>query len=63
MDKFFFFIIAYEATLKRVYYYLERQNIVLQAENPTYKSLIYEDDELENIRILSKAVCAHIYVY
>lgn len=45
-----------EATLKRVYYYREQQKLVLVAENPKYEPLVYVNEELENIRILGKAV-------
>lgn len=45
-----------EATLKRVYYYKEQDKIVLVAENPKYEPLVYVNDELEDIRILGKAV-------
>ncbi len=43
-----------EATLKKVYKYPNR--IELRAENPTMKPLEYEGEELNNIRILGKAV-------
>ena len=45
-----------EATLKRVYYYRDENKLVLQAENPKYRPLVYVNEELENIRILGKAV-------
>ena len=47
-------LIDNEATLKRVYKYDNR--IELRAENPTFKSLSYEGDQLADIRILGKAV-------
>ena len=56
-------IIGDEATLKRVYFYPEKQKLILQAENPKYEPLIYEADELQNIRILGKAVDAHINIH
>lgn len=56
-------IIGDEATLKRVYFYPEKQKLILQAENPKYEPLIYEADELQNIRILGKAVGAHIDIH
>lgn len=49
-------IIEDEATLKRVYYYPEKNKLVLQAENPAYEPLIYSGEELNTIRILGKAV-------
>ena len=52
-------IIGDEATLKRVYWYPEKKKLVLQAENPKYEPLVYIDDELEEIRILGKAVAFH----
>ena len=49
-------IIDNEATLKRVYYYPERNKLVLSAENPMYEPLVYINEELNSIRILGKAV-------
>lgn len=49
-------IIGDEATLKRVFYYPERGKLVLQAENPKYEPLVYVGEELDEIRILGKAV-------
>ena len=49
-------IINDEATLKRVYYYPESQKLVLTAENPAYEPFVYTGAELENIRIIGKAV-------
>ncbi len=49
-------IIGEEATLKRVYYYPEKGKLVLQAENPKYEPLVYVGEELNEIRILGKAV-------
>lgn len=43
-----------ETTLKRVY--LSPGKLVLQAENPKYAPLVYAGQELENIRIIGKAV-------
>ena len=43
-----------EATLKRVFKH--RNSLELRAENPTFNTLYYEGSELENIRILGKAV-------
>lgn len=47
-------LIENEATLKRVYKYENR--IELRPENPTFKVMNFENEELENIRILGKAV-------
>lgn len=49
-------IIGDEATLKRVYYYPDKHKLVLNAENPHYEPLVYTDEELNDIRILGKAV-------
>ncbi|MCI8459413.1 MAG: helix-turn-helix domain-containing protein [Clostridia bacterium] len=49
-------IIGDEVTLKRVYYYPDKQKLVLQAENPKYEPFVYVSDELNQIRILGKAV-------
>lgn len=43
-------------TLKRVYYYPESQKLVLQAENPKYEPLVYVGQELEDVRILGRAM-------
>lgn len=43
-----------EATLKRVFKH--RNSLELRAENPIFKTLYYEGQELEYIRILGKAV-------
>ena len=47
-------LIEDEVTLKRVYKYENR--LELRPENPTYKVLNYENEELNKIRILGKAV-------
>lgn len=49
-------IIDNEATLKRVYYYPEESKLCLNAENHKYSPLVYVGDELNNIRILGKAI-------
>lgn len=49
-------IIDNEATLKRVYYYPEKNKLVLNPENPAFEPLVYVNDELNTIRILGKAV-------
>lgn len=45
-----------EATLKRVYYYPEKNKLVLSPENPKYEPFVYLNEELDDIRILGKAV-------
>lgn len=47
-------LIDEEATLKRVYRYSDK--LVLTPENPAYEPLVFTGSELENIRILGKAV-------
>ena len=49
-------VIDDEATLKRVFYDPEKGKMVLQAENPRFQPLVYVGDELNEIRILGKAV-------
>lgn len=43
-----------EATLKRVY--VTAESIVLQAANEAYAPMVYSGNEMENVRILGKAV-------
>ncbi len=49
-------IIGNDVTLKRVAYYPEKNMLILKPENPTYNDLVYVGSELDNIRILGKAV-------
>lgn len=49
-------IIDDEATLKRFYYYPKQNLVVLRPENPDFQDLVYTGEELENIRIIGKAV-------
>lgn len=49
-------VIDDEATLKRVFYYPEKDLFILKAENPNYDDLVYSKSELDNIRILGKAI-------
>ena len=49
-------IINDEATLKRVYYYPEEEKLILSPENPRYAPFVYIKSELENIKIIGKAV-------
>lgn len=49
-------LIGDEATLKRVFYYPDKQKLVLSAENAKYEPLVYIGEELEQIRIIGKAV-------
>lgn len=49
-------IIDNEATLKRVFYYSDKELFILKAENPAYEDLIFTHEELKDIHILGKAV-------
>lgn len=44
-----------EATLKR--FYKIDGNVVLRAENPKYKDVLFSKKELKNIKIIGKAIC------
>lgn len=50
-------IIDDEATLKRWYYYPDKQKLMLIAENSAYEPLVYMGEELNTIRCLGRAVC------
>lgn len=45
-----------EATLKRIFYYKEKALLILKAENPSFEDLIFQDEELNQVHILGKAV-------
>nr|DAO23202.1 MAG TPA: Repressor protein CI [Caudoviricetes sp.] len=47
-------LIGEEATLKRVY--KQKDKLILQPENPDYPPMVYTDQELDEIRIIGKAV-------
>lgn len=49
-------IIGDEATLKRVYYYPEKEKLILSPENPRYEPLVFLQSELDAVRIIGKAV-------
>jgi len=49
-------IIDDEATLKRVFYYPDKSKMVLQSENPSYEPFVYVGEEMNQIRILGKAI-------
>ena len=53
-------IIGDEVTLKRVYKYPNR--LELRPENPTYQVQNYEDEELNKVKILGKAVAFQSYI-
>ena len=52
-------VIGDEATLKRVYYYPDKQKLILSPENPRYEPLVFIGEELDGIKILGKAVAFH----
>lgn len=49
-------LIDNEATLKRVKLYPDKQKLVLHPENPAYEPLVFVGEELNEIKILGKAV-------
>lgn len=49
-------LIDNEATLKRVYYYPDKAKIILSPENAQYEPFVYVGEELNEIKILGKAV-------
>jgi repressor LexA len=49
-------IIDDSATLKRFYYYKEKNLVILKPENPKYEDIILTGEALKNVRILGKAV-------
>lgn len=49
-------IIGDEATLKRVYLDKENNRLTLMAENPAFPPLVFQGADLEQVRILGKAV-------
>lgn len=52
-------IIGDEATLKRIYYYPNEEKLILSAENPKYAPLVYVGEELNQIKIIGKAISFH----
>lgn len=53
-------IIGDEATLKRVYYYRDKNILILKPDNPAYEDMIFSNEELNAIRILGKAIAIQI---
>lgn len=47
-------LIGDEATLKRIY--ISEDEVLLVSENPNYKPMVYKNEELNEIRILGKAI-------
>ena len=55
-------IIKDEVTLKRVYYYREQNTLILRPENPMYPEQVYSNEELEQIKILGKAIAFQSFI-
>ena len=49
-------IVEGEATLKRVYYYPHEQKLILSPENKDFQPLVYVGHELDQVKIIGKAV-------
>lgn len=49
-------IIEDEVTLKRVYYYPEKNSLILSSGNPAYAPLVFVGEELDHIYVLGKAI-------
>ena len=49
-------ILDEEATLKRFFYYPEKNRLILKPENSKYEPMIYEGEELNRVRIVGRAV-------
>ena len=45
-----------EVTLKRVFYYPEKNRLVLYPENKAYEPFVYMNEELNDVRILGRAL-------
>ena len=51
-----------EATLKRFFYYRERATLILKPENPDYEDLIFQNEELNEVHVLGRAIAFQSYV-
>ena len=49
-------IIDDEATLKRFYYYKDKNMVILKPENPKYQDIILTGEQLDQVKVLGKAV-------
>ena len=49
-------IIDDEATLKRFYYYREQNLVILKPENPKYQDIILTGEQLNQVRVIGRAV-------
>lgn len=45
-----------ESTLKRVYYYRDKALLILRAENPDFPDIVKTNEELNEVRIIGRAV-------
>ncbi len=45
-----------DVTLKRLYYYQDKGLLILKANNPAYEDLIFQNEELDEVHILGKAI-------
>ena len=54
-------IIEDQATLKRIYYYPEKEIFILKASNPIYNDMVFSKFELSSIIILGKVVAFMSY--
>ncbi len=48
-----------EVTLKKVFFYPDKQKLVLQPENSNYEPFVYIGEELREVRIIGKAIAFH----
>ena len=55
-------LIEDEATLKRVFFYPEKQKLMLVSDNPAWEPFLYVGEELGTVRILGLAVAAQTYL-
>lgn len=49
-------VVGEEVTLKRVYYYPNNNKLILNSENPAFEPLVYIGSELDEIRIIGRAI-------
>lgn len=49
-------IIDDEATLKRFFYYREQNLVILKPENPKYQDIILTGEQLEQVKVIGRAV-------
>ena len=45
-----------EATLKRFFFYREKSLLILRPENPAYEDLIFQNEEINNVKVIGKAI-------